>query len=82
MRATKEDTLRVAGATLFYRVTGSGPTLLILPGGIIPVSGGSFTGDRLRGDILPHAGSDLLSLVPTVLTSKMFAYLCARMTAR
>jgi pimeloyl-ACP methyl ester carboxylesterase len=33
MSATKEDTLRVAGATLFYRVTGSGPTLLILPGG-------------------------------------------------
>jgi pimeloyl-ACP methyl ester carboxylesterase len=30
---TKEDTLHVAGATLFYRVTGSGPTLLILPGG-------------------------------------------------
>jgi hypothetical protein len=33
MRATNEDTLRVAGATLFYRVTGSGPALLILPGG-------------------------------------------------
>jgi hypothetical protein len=27
---------------------------------IIPVSGGSFTGERLRGEILPHAGSDLL----------------------
>ena len=27
---------------------------------IIPVSGGSFTGDRLKGEILPHAGSDLL----------------------
>ncbi|MEO8672356.1 MAG: DUF3237 domain-containing protein, partial [Tahibacter sp.] len=27
---------------------------------IIPVSGGSFTGDRLQGEILPHAGSDLL----------------------
>jgi pimeloyl-ACP methyl ester carboxylesterase len=33
MSATNEDTLRVAGVTLFYRVTGSGPTLLILPGG-------------------------------------------------
>jgi pimeloyl-ACP methyl ester carboxylesterase len=33
MSATKEDTLRVAGTTLFYRVTGSGPTLLMLPGG-------------------------------------------------
>jgi pimeloyl-ACP methyl ester carboxylesterase len=33
MSATNEDTLRVAGATLFYRVAGSGPTLLILPGG-------------------------------------------------
>jgi hypothetical protein len=27
---------------------------------IIPVSGGSFVGERLRGEILPHAGSDLL----------------------
>jgi hypothetical protein len=27
---------------------------------IIPVSGGSFSGDRLQGEILPHAGSDLL----------------------
>lgn len=27
---------------------------------IVPVSGGKFQGDRLRGDILPHAGSDLL----------------------
>lgn len=27
---------------------------------IIPVSGGSFTGERLQGEILPHAGSDLL----------------------
>jgi hypothetical protein len=27
---------------------------------IIPVAGGSFAGDRLRGEILPHAGSDLL----------------------
>ena len=27
---------------------------------IFPVSGGSFTGERLRGEILPHAGSDLL----------------------
>jgi pimeloyl-ACP methyl ester carboxylesterase len=33
MSATNEDALHVAGATLFYRVTGSGPTLLILPGG-------------------------------------------------
>lgn len=27
---------------------------------IAPVSGGSFTGDRLRGTVLPHAGSDWL----------------------
>ena len=27
---------------------------------IVPVSGGSFTGERLRGEVLPHAGSDLL----------------------
>jgi len=27
---------------------------------IIPVSGGSFTGERLQGEVLSHAGSDLL----------------------
>jgi Protein of unknown function (DUF3237) len=27
---------------------------------IIPVAGGEFTGDRLRGDVLPLAGADLL----------------------
>lgn len=27
---------------------------------IVPVSGGQFHGERLRGEILPHAGSDLL----------------------
>jgi hypothetical protein len=27
---------------------------------IVPVSGGAFHGERLRGEILPHAGSDLL----------------------
>jgi hypothetical protein len=27
---------------------------------VIPVSGGAFEGDRLRGSVLPHAGSDWL----------------------
>ena len=27
---------------------------------IVPVSGGEFAGDRLRGTVLPHAGSDWL----------------------
>jgi hypothetical protein len=27
---------------------------------VFPVSGGWFAGDRLRGEILPHSGSDLL----------------------
>jgi hypothetical protein len=27
---------------------------------VVPVSGGQFSGERLRGEILPHAGSDLL----------------------
>ncbi len=27
---------------------------------IVPVSGGDFAGDRLRGTVLPHAGSDWL----------------------
>jgi hypothetical protein len=27
---------------------------------VVPVSGGEFIGDRLRGEVLPQAGSDLL----------------------
>ncbi len=27
---------------------------------VVPVSGGAFVGERLRGDVLSHAGSDLL----------------------
>ncbi len=27
---------------------------------VIPVSGGTFAGERLNGEIMPHAGSDLL----------------------
>jgi hypothetical protein len=27
---------------------------------VVPVSGGTFGGERLRGDVLPHGGSDLL----------------------
>jgi hypothetical protein len=27
---------------------------------VFPVAGGTFAGDRLRGEILPHSGSDLL----------------------
>jgi len=33
MTATHENTLKVPGATLFYRVRGTGPLVLILPGG-------------------------------------------------
>ena len=31
---------------------------------VFPVSGGHFSGERLRGTILPHAGSDLLLTRP------------------
>jgi hypothetical protein len=39
----KDDSLRVDGAILFYRVRGSGPLLLILPGG----DGDADTADAL-----------------------------------
>jgi pimeloyl-ACP methyl ester carboxylesterase len=48
MSTAKEDTLHVAGATLFYRVTGSGPTLLILPGG----HGDADTADGPRNQLI------------------------------
>lgn len=38
-------------------------TLGVTPAGerrVVPVSGGGFEGERLRGEVLPHAGSDLL----------------------
>lgn len=31
---------------------------------MVPVSGGQFTGERLRGEVLPHAGSDILLIRP------------------
>lgn len=43
-----EGTLRVAGATLFYRVAGSGPLLLILPGG----DGTADSADTLRAQLV------------------------------
>jgi pimeloyl-ACP methyl ester carboxylesterase len=48
MSATNEDTLHVAGATLFYRATGSGPTLLILPAGHSDADTAKTLCDQLR----------------------------------
>jgi pimeloyl-ACP methyl ester carboxylesterase len=50
MTASDEDTLRVAGAILFHRVTGSGPTLLILPGGDADADTAKTLCDQLVGD--------------------------------
>src|SRR5262245_54513471 len=44
----KDDSLRVDGATLFYRVRGSGSLLLILPGG----DGDADTADALRNELI------------------------------
>jgi pimeloyl-ACP methyl ester carboxylesterase len=46
----QNDTLHVAGATLFYRVRGSGPTLLILPGG----DGDADTTKTLCDELVDH----------------------------
>src|SRR5216683_1390696 len=37
---------------------------------VFTVSGGEFTGDRLRGEVLPQAGSDLL--LPELCTDSWF----------
>src|SRR5262245_53234179 len=50
MNMAKDDSLRVDGATLFYRVRGSGPLLLILPGG----DGDADTVDALRSELIDH----------------------------
>jgi pimeloyl-ACP methyl ester carboxylesterase len=39
MRPTKADTVRVPGATLYYEVRGSGPTLLLICGGVYDAAG-------------------------------------------
>ena len=44
----KDDSLRVDGATLFYRARGSGPLLLILPGG----DGDADTADAFRNELI------------------------------
>src|SRR5215831_9563883 len=48
MNMAKDDSLRVDGATLFYRVRGAGPLLLILPGG----DGDADTADALRNELI------------------------------
>jgi pimeloyl-ACP methyl ester carboxylesterase len=40
MNRTRADTLRVPGATLHYEVCGTGPVLLLIPGG--PADAGGF----------------------------------------
>ena len=47
MSATKEDTLRVPGASLYYKVHGSGPVLLILQGGDGDAEGSDSMADHL-----------------------------------
>jgi pimeloyl-ACP methyl ester carboxylesterase len=48
MKLAKDASLRVNGANLFYRVRGSGPLLLILPGG----DGDADTADALRSQLI------------------------------
>jgi pimeloyl-ACP methyl ester carboxylesterase len=48
MKFAKDASLRVNGATLLYRVHGSGPLLLILPGG----DGDADTADALRSQLI------------------------------
>jgi pimeloyl-ACP methyl ester carboxylesterase len=48
MSTAREGTLRVPGASLFYRVNGAGPLLLFLPGG----DGDADTADALRAALV------------------------------
>src|SRR5690349_17678061 len=42
MHSTKEDHLKVPGASLYYQIQGSGPVLLMIPGG--PTDANIFAG--------------------------------------
>jgi hypothetical protein len=58
----RDGTLRVDGAALFYRVRGSGPVLLMLPGSSssrVVIPGGSFArrGSRLSSARSSEAGA-------------------------
>ena len=46
----KTETLQVPGAALYYEVRGSGPVLLMIPGGPMDADGFKGIGDRLAGD--------------------------------
>jgi pimeloyl-ACP methyl ester carboxylesterase len=48
--ATKIETLKVPGANLYYEVCGSGPVLLMMPGG--PADATAFR--RIAGELAPH----------------------------
>ncbi|GAC1661693.1 MAG: alpha/beta hydrolase [Candidatus Dormibacteraceae bacterium] len=48
--ATKIETLKVPGANLYYEVRGSGPLLLMMPGG--PTDASGF--QRIAGQLAPH----------------------------
>jgi len=47
MQATKSNTLRVPGATLYYEVRGSGPVLLLICGGVYDAAGYAALAERL-----------------------------------
>jgi hypothetical protein len=49
---------------------------------VFTVSGGEFVGDRLRGEVLPQAGSDLLLVGRMALRNKTYDSFCERTTAR
>lgn len=47
MTATKVDTLRVSGASLYYKVRGAGPVLLMIAGGAGDTESFNLVADHL-----------------------------------
>src|SRR5262244_297883 len=49
MQATKSNTLKVPGASLYHEVRGSGPVLLLICGGVYDAAGYAALAERLAG---------------------------------
>ncbi len=48
MNSTKEDHLKVPGASLYYEIRGSGPVLLMIPGGPTDIENGGLFEHRIE----------------------------------
>jgi hypothetical protein len=57
MRPAQAGTVKVPGASLFYKICGSGPYLMMLCGGAAAIAAGSGTGPQVRATSMSPAAT-------------------------